>query len=282
MKHTRETDDDYIARVFSPADGWAIVAHALTRFAATFGGHDALARNRSLAGETVRAMLTQWLAPLEQFARKLLFVMAWALEVTAKETAPKRTAPPPREEADVAGAPCASHTDDPQTWRVTFRVQPPAHGVRAHPSAHVWRHRGEVERDIGYWLVDRYIEMEARTARRAAHGPYFLRADQFTRRADYDAEARNAQRSAVRPLQRQDGFPLARRIEALLRLLADPAAKAVSLAQRLQRATRALRDRCVAAFAIPHDHAKGGPCRAGLCLVDRLIARALRAPSDTS
>ncbi len=284
MTHAHEThldsDDDYVARVFSPADGWAIVAHALVRLAAAFGAHDALARNRSLAGETVRALLTQWLRPLELFARKLLFVMACGLEEVATEKSATRIAPPPHD--DLAPAPRACRTDDPQSWRVCFRVQPTMHRLRAHGSVRSWRPRGEIERDIGYWLVDRYIEREAREARRAAAGPGVLRADQFMRRADYDEEARDAQRHAHRPLQSHDGFPLARRIEALRRLLADPTPHALTLARRLKGLAPEAGSERVAAFAAPHDRAKGGPCRAGLALVDRLIRHALRPMADTS
>ncbi len=280
-----EAGEDDVATAFRPADGWAIVAHALVRLAAAFGGHDALARNRSVAGKTVRALLTEWLRPLELFARKLLFVMACGMEVvvkdTAKDRAGRRIASAPRVETEAEPRRCC-RTDDPQSWRVHFRVQPPLRRERMHASERSWRPREEIERDIGYWLVERYIEMEAREARRVRQGRCELRADQFMPRVDYDEDARDAQRQAHPAPQLHDGFPLARRIEALRRLLADPAPHALTLARRLKRLAPEARSQSVAAFAAPHERAKGDPCRAGLWLVDEDIQRVLAPLADTS
>ncbi len=271
MKNVDDTDGDYAPRRFSPADGWEIVRHVLARLAATFGARETLARARHLAAGTVRTVLNDWLRPVEELARKLLFVMACALDVAPARGAPAR-------KAAARHAPVASD-DDPTTWRVSFRLCPVLPRPHAEPSR-VWRPRPRVERDLQWYLIDRYYEAEAREARRAAHGPFTLDGAHFARRADHDANVRDAARRAWRPPQIETGLTLARRIEALLRVAADPRARALKLARRLMRATRDIRTRIRAAFATPHDRRRSGRCPAGLTLVDQLIEQTPRCDSS--
>ena len=248
--------------VFCPADGWGIIAQLLIRMAAAFGAHGALAR-RTLHAETVRALLG-WLRPAEELARKLLYVMARAMSVETPEStlqtsgATPSPAPSPREE----GA-------EPDTWRVSFVLFKSATRARLpHPSRH--RHRRSLFDDDDYHFRDRETERAARDARVGGGvQPLWLRDWRDRPRAEPPPSAP----------ERNLAAPLARRIEALVRLIADPERWALKLARRLHAASHEARAALVAPFHKPHERTRRTPCPAGLSLTDRLIAE---AACDTS
>lgn len=240
MTHDHTPDTTDVAASFAVADGWAIVRQVLVRIGETFSPHGRLAL---LLAPDVAARLLAWLKPAEELARKLLFVMAHALDVAALGQRRKAAKRNPASTIDIAVHRCA-----------TFRLASARDAVAALRRGGARRHTPiEDERRLWYGVCDP-------TPRSPRH-----------RRSARAGASTRSQLSWPLPPHRPS-TPLARRIDALLRLAANPSARALRLARRLNRATPEAAMRLAKPFRRPCDRRRAGICPAGLSLTDQLIA----------
>lgn len=152
----------------------------------------------------------------EAFLRRLLFIEALALNVDAKLVTPRPRTPRQRR-------PFYFYPDKPDDWRVSFRLLPSA------------RSAGRTARRICRSTAHRDLELALPLC--AAHKPQetrFWLARKLVRRSGaMDVQAApNARRM---PLDPDNAWPYAERLEAMLRAFNDPVRPAQRLARILAR-----------------------------------------------
>jgi hypothetical protein len=203
----------------NPVQLWAQANHFFAHMIATYGDAAALAAIDELA-RTTRRHLLEWLAPLETLARKLLLIEASKLTGALPPlSACKRSRGECRGEAE---APDLNH---PASWRAPFYMPIP--------------------------VDDRGAVPESRAPRIRLLGPSWPPRPAFT----------PPPQPAPRPRTERtppSTWRIARRVEALRRLIENPAPHARRLARRLSRIprhARAERARRIAS-ASPSRHAR--------------------------
>ncbi len=149
---------------------WGSVRFFIETIWGLFGGPESIAALHTLA-RTDHRLLAAWLRKAETLVRKLLVIEAVEIEIAEKKYKRRIAAPREPQLRQV-------HADEPQTWRVTFRVLAPA--------ARVASARGGPRHDTRFcdaWpLAERfeallrvfdapelYVQRAARLLRRQAH-----------------------------------------------------------------------------------------------------------------
>jgi len=180
-----------------------------------FGDPGALAAQGALSRRE-RALMLPWLRAGEAFLRRLLFIEAVALAGEASRAAPVRKGRPRARQL------VSFYPDKPEDWRVSFRVLLPK--------------RRRVRRARAFMRGASLGLPIPLSGRPDPSAPEF-------RGASFNAGAAKA--SVAVPARTRahlaDAWPLAERLEAMLRVLNDPRARARRLASVLRRDPSAVR-----------------------------------------
>ncbi len=195
----------------APAPLWRAMRAFLCLVFDLFGEPSDIAASGMLSRKT-RALIAPWLRAGEAFLRRLLFIEALALADDVRVRPPTKRAPRIRVRKLYEFFP-----DKPEDWRVSFRLLPPA----------------------------RVMRRRSGSARRRVRLPPLKLAPQLVLPRPQPAMRVNTLRAAVRtaslhtspraPRDPANAWPVAERLEALLRAYHDPHANAVRLVRLLHR-----------------------------------------------
>ncbi len=199
-----------------------------------FGEPSDIAAAGALSRKT-RALIAPWLRAGEAFLRRLLFIEALALADDVRVQPPTKRAPRPRLRKLYE-----FYADKPEDWRVSFRLLPPGRAMQRRSRSARRRVRLPPLKLVPQLVLPRpQPAMRVNTLRAVAcHAPL--------------------ETSPRAPRDPANAWPVAERLEALLRAYNDPHANALRLARLLHRneprALSALRpepDQVMHLFGVP-------------------------------
>ena len=205
------TEHSTYASRAAPTQLWRAMRAFLCLVFDLFGEPSDIAASGMLSRKT-RALIAPWLRAGEAFLRRLLFIEALALADEMRVRSPTKRPPRPRLRKLYEFFP-----DKPEGWRVSFRLLPPARAMQRRSRRHGRRVRLPPLKLAPQLVLPRpQPAMRLNTLRAVA------------RHAPLPAATRS-------PRDPANAWPVAERLEALLRAYNDPHANAVRLARLLHR-----------------------------------------------